>query len=152
MKQIIKDGQIVADTWRLLPADVDLADLDTTDERQLLPLARWLAQAAPGPQHGVWLTPDDDFDALLPALHRIPLIAVHFPSFTDGRGYSQARLLRQRHGFAGELRASGDVLRDQLYFLQQCGFNAFDLRADQPLDEALAALRDYSWAPLAGRR
>ena len=149
MKRIIKDGQIVADAWRLLPAEGDLGDLAAAGELLLLPLAHWLALAAP--QHGVWLAPEDEFDALLPALPRIPLIAVHFPSFTDGRGYSLARLLRQRYGFSGELRAIGDVLRDQLYFLQQCGFNAFDLRADQPLDEALVALRDYSWTPLAGR-
>jgi uncharacterized protein (DUF934 family) len=149
MKRIIKDGRIVADAWRLLPAEGDLGDLAAAGELLLLPLVRWQALAAP--QHGVWLAPDDALDALLPALPRIPLIAVHFPSFTDGRGYSLARLLRQRHGFSGELRAIGDVLRDQLYFLQQCGFNAFDLRADQPLDEALVALRDYSWTPLAGR-
>ena len=88
---------------------------------------------------------------MLPWLADIPLIAIRFPVFTDGRGYSLARLLRTRHGYTGELRAVGDVLRDQLYFLQGCGFDAFQLRADQCPEEALAAFQDYSWAPLSGR-
>ena len=100
---------------------------------------------------GVWLGPDDDVAPLLPWLATLPLIAIRFPVFTDGRGYSLARLLRGRHGYAGELRAVGDVLRDQLYFLQRCGFDSFALRADQPPEEALAAFHDYSWAPLSAR-
>ena len=62
---------------------------------------------------------------------------------------SLARLLRDRHGYAGELRSVGDVLRDQLYFLQRAGFDSFALRADQPAEEALAAFRDYRWTPLS---
>ena len=99
----------------------------------------------------MWPGPDDDVAPLLPWLATLPLIAIRFPVFTDGRGYSLARLLRGRHGYAGELRAVGDVLRDQLYFLQRCGFDSFALRADQPPEEALAAFHDYSWAPLSAR-
>lgn len=114
----------------------------------IVPLDCWLRWRAEGhaahPATGVWLQPDDPFEALLPDLDRLPLIAVHFPVFTDGRGYSVARLLRDRHGYRGELRAVGDVLRDQLYFLRRCGFDAFALRADQDPERALQALEDYS--------
>jgi uncharacterized protein (DUF934 family) len=81
----------------------------------------------------------------------LPVVAIHFPTFTDGRGYSLARLLRQRHGFGGDLRATGDVLRDQIYLLHKCGFSSFALREDQDPEEALAALRDYSWTPVVER-
>jgi uncharacterized protein (DUF934 family) len=71
---------------------------------------------------------------------------VRFASFTDGRGYSLARMLRERYGYRGELRAIGDVLRDQIYYLSRCGFDAFALRADQKPEQALAALDDFSEA------
>lgn len=117
----------------------------------IVPLARWAlwrtAGRQPHPDMGVLLQPDDDFEALLADVPRLALIAVNFPVFTDGRGYSIARLLRERHGFRGELRAVGDILRDQLYFLHRCGFNAFSLRPDQDLATALDAFGDYSWSP-----
>jgi uncharacterized protein (DUF934 family) len=72
------------------------------------------------------------------------MVAVHFPKFNDGRGYSSARLLRERLGFAGELRAVGDVLRDQLFLLARCGFDSFALRADQDPASALSAFKDFS--------
>ena len=119
----------------------------------ILPLALWLSRriAPDPPQDAVWLGPDDEVEHLQPWLDVLPLIALDFPSFRDGRAYSQAYLLRTRLGWRGELRAVGDVLRDQLYFLQRCGFDAFQLRADQCPEEALAAFQDYSWAPLGGR-
>lgn len=127
-----------------------LADEDGADPGQpvIVGLARWLlwrsAGLQPHPDTGVLLQPDDDFEALVPDLPRLSLIAVNFPVFTDGRGYSTARLLRERHGYRGELRAVGDVLRDQLYFLRRCGFDAFALRADQDAEAALRAFDDYS--------
>ena len=148
MARIIKNGEIVADPWCLLaagaeaPASVTVIKARWAQERELLENAGYTV--------GVWLAPDDAPEALIPRLAQIPVIAIQFPSFTDGRGYSLARLLRQRYGFRGELRAFGDILRDQIYFLHQCGFNAFCLRPDQDI-EAVAALEDYSWSPVAGR-
>ncbi|MBU2038989.1 MAG: DUF934 domain-containing protein, partial [Gammaproteobacteria bacterium] len=66
------------------------------------------------------------------------------PKFSDGRGYSTARLLRERHGFKGELRSVGDVLIDQLFFMNRCGFNSFALRDDQDLNDALAAFATFT--------
>ena len=100
---------------------------------------------------GVWLDSHEGPEAIAGDIERFAVIAVNFPKFADGRGYSTARLLRERYGYVGEVRAIGDVLRDQLYFLQRCGFDSFALRADQPPEEALAAFHDYSWAPLSAR-
>ncbi|WP_230970844.1 DUF934 domain-containing protein [Nitrogeniibacter aestuarii] len=93
---------------------------------------------------GVWLEPEDDIGALAARIEGLGLIAIEFPVFTDGRGYSMARLLRERIGYRGELRATGDILRDQLWFLHQVGFDAFQLRADQDLAAACEAFSDYT--------
>jgi uncharacterized protein (DUF934 family) len=94
----------------------------------------------------VWLETDADPAAIAPDLARFDVIAVRFASATDGRGYSLARLLRERHGYRGELRAIGDVLRDQLFYLSRCGFDTFALRADQNPGQALSAFDDFSEA------
>jgi uncharacterized protein (DUF934 family) len=154
MARVIKDGRIADDIWQWVATDETLtAECLAGNGHLLLPLPLWLAhrEAREPSRTGVWLAPDDPVDALLPWLGELPLIAIHFPVFTDGRGYSLARLLRGRHGYYGELRAVGDVLRDQIYFLHRCGFNAFSLRTDQPLEEALAAFRDYDWVPVTSR-
>jgi uncharacterized protein (DUF934 family) len=145
MPQLIKDGAIVDDRWTLL-REATLADLPAAVP-VIVPLALWRAERSALLARGavgVWLKPDDDPDALTADCASLPLIAVDFPQFTDGRGYSIARLLRDKHGFAGELRAIGDVLRDQLFYLRQCGFNAFAVRADRNLEAALNGLRDFS--------
>ena len=89
------------------------------------------------------LGPADDPSALAPDVASLPVIAIDFPTFADGRGYSIARLLRERDGYRGELRAVGDVLRDQLYLMAECGFDAFEIRADRDAADALAGLRDF---------
>lgn len=117
----------------------------TSDERRVLPLAAYLAQ----PQSaalGVCLSPTDDPVALVPHLQTVPLIAIDFPVFTDGRGYSIASTLRNRCGYRSDLRAIGDVLIDQLFYLRRVGFSSFALRADQDRDKAVKALRTFSHA------
>jgi uncharacterized protein (DUF934 family) len=145
MPQLIRDNAIVDDRWTLLREAASLADVPAGPA--IVPLALWRAERdalrARG-EIGVWLKPDDDPELLAEDVGTLPLVAVDFPQFTDGRGYSTARLLRERHGFAGELRAIGEVLRDQLYYLRQCGFNAFAVRSDRNLEEALKGFRDFS--------
>lgn len=97
----------------------------------IVPLARLVAEAdtlfaRPG-RTGVRLPNDRGLDAVLPHLAKLALIAIEIPKFGDGRGYSLARLLRERHGFLGEIRAVGNVLRDQLLYLHRSGFDAFEL-------------------------
>ncbi|WP_292932560.1 DUF934 domain-containing protein [Noviherbaspirillum sp.] len=92
----------------------------------------------------VWIAPDDDFETLVVQLLKLDLIAVDFPVFRDGRGYSIATLLRTRYGWTGELRAIGDVLRDQLNYMRRCGFDSFAVRADKDIHDAIKSFTHYS--------
>lgn len=146
MPLLIKDHAIIEDRWTLLRDAASLADVPM-GVPVIVPLALWQAEhdvLASRHAIGVWLKPGDDPDALAGDVAQLPLIAIDFPKFTDGRGYSGARLLREKYRFSGELRAVGDVLRDQLYYLRQCGFDAFVLRADLKLADAMGGLDDFS--------
>lgn len=142
MGQIIKNRQIVGDPWQ---AVADEEPLPTGPV--IVSLARWQAERdrllAHGPV-GVRLKNSEPVAALADAVARLALIVLEFPEFRDGRAYTQARLLRERYGYHGELRAVGDVLRDQLFFMQRCGFDAFALRADCDLQDALAAFSEFT--------
>lgn len=137
---LTQDGKVTDELWRVL---VDAADVPVSDAA-LMPLAAYLAQPQPD-THGVWLAPADDPADLAPYLASVPRVAVQFPRFADGRGYSIAHILRRR-GYAGDLRAFGDVLVDQLFMLKRAGFTSFVLRVDQSLEAAQAALSRYSFA------
>ena len=146
MPQLIKNGALVDDAWSLRRELGSISDL-ASSTLEIVPLAFWLANrdallARGG--IGVWLPPDADPEALRADTAVLPLIAVDFPAFTDGRGYSIGRLLRDRYGFKGELRAIGDILRDQLFALAECGFDAFAIRADRDAAAALAGLEDFA--------
>ena len=146
MRRLISDGAVRADRYTLVREAGSLADLPEAAP-VIVPLALWLAARAAlvaRGDAGVWLAPADDPAALAPDVRRVPVIAVLFPVFTDGRGFSTARLLRERYGYAGELRAFGDVGRDQLYLLRQAGFDAFAFDAGRDADAALAGLGDFS--------
>ena len=85
-----------------------------------------------------------DLDDLVPYLYRLAAVALVFPSFRDGRAYSQARLLRERHGYEGEMRATGQVLRDQFVFMSRAGFDAFEVKKDADADAFAATMKSYS--------
>lgn len=121
--------------------------------RVVLPLSVWLARKAEfaarlaAGEVGVWLEPHELVETLAdaaPDLNVFPLIAVFIERFADGRAYSTGALLRTRYGFRRELRALGDVLRDQLFFLKRVGFDAFQIRADRSAEDALPSLNDFS--------
>ncbi|MEI7613782.1 MAG: DUF934 domain-containing protein [Betaproteobacteria bacterium] len=150
MPKIIKNGVIVDDAWQVLtltegqaPETVELPDAPT-----LLPLAVWQARKdailARKTAFGIWLESSEGPESIAGDLDQLTLIGVNFPKFTDGRGYSTARLLRERYGYRGEIRAIGDVLHDQLFLLRRCGFDAFAVRADKDIHAALAGLQDFS--------
>jgi uncharacterized protein (DUF934 family) len=146
MPRLIKDRAVVDDAWSLLREAATPADLPA-DVPVIVPLALWLAHRealSVRGKIGVLLAPADDPGSLSGDVGVLPLIAVDFPKFGDGRGYSTARLLREKYGFRGELRAVGDVLRDQLYYLHACGFDALAVRADRDPTTALASLDDFS--------
>ena len=93
---------------------------------------------------GVRLSASDDPALIANDLEKLALIAVEFPAFTDGRGYSTATLLRERYRYIGELRAVGDVLRDQVFLMARAGFTTLALRDDQNVEKSLAAFNDFS--------
>ncbi len=155
MERLIKNGRVATDNWRRLDPEIwlrageDGLVPDFPDDADLIaPLALWRARKddlrARGGRSGVLLEPHEGPEQIAADLERLALVAVNFPKFGDGRGYSTARLLRERYGFAGELRAVGDVLRDQLLFLSRAGFDAFELRADRDPHDALAAFAELS--------
>ena len=142
-------GRIVDDTW----TEIDTAEgLHAADDGSplLVSHAVWSTERATliarGTPIGVRLEAADDPASIADDLERFALIAVHFPKFTDGRGYSIARLLRQRYGYQGPLRAVGDVLRDQLFYMLRCGFDSFAMKHDAQVDGALSAYRDFTEA------
>lgn len=146
---IIKNRQIENDDWQVL----HLAEGDTPESvvvpngKIIVPLKVWQAQREllqSRTDLGVWLNSDERAEALQNDVTRFAVIAVSFPKFADGRGYSIAYHLRVRLGYRGELRAIGDVLRDQLFYMQRVGFDAFAVRADKDINEALKGLSDFS--------
>ena len=155
MTKLIRDGAIAGNDWQLLDAaawtqvgESGLLPDFPEGKAVLVPLRLWQLRRDDLLVHrgpvGVLLEPADDPAAIAADAGRLALIAVNFPQFTDGRGYSTARLLRERYGYRGELRAVGDVLRDQLQYLARCGFDAFALREDQDTEAALSAFHDFS--------
>ena len=151
MAIIIKGRNVVADPWQQLElnADGSLPAVPSAGD-VILPLQLWLTRrddlVARPDRLGVWLDSHEDPAAIAQDLRLFGVVAVNFPKFIDGRGYSIARLLRERYGYKGELRAVGDVFRDQLFFLSSCGFDAYVLRAGEDPREALAAFADFSEA------
>jgi uncharacterized protein (DUF934 family) len=141
--QIIRNRTITDDDFVHVP---DGAELPAAG-KPIVTLARYTAARADLLARytalGVRITPDK-LPTDIPELKRLALIAIEFPRFTEGRGYSIARMLRQRHGFTGEIRAVGWVLRDQLSYMERCGFNAFELKEGKPLPSALEAFGEFS--------
>ena len=145
MPQLIKQGQLVQDDWQLIEQWPDGETLPTG--KLIVPLSLWLShhEELVNREHaGVWLDSDQAPSCLDKDLQNLDLIAINFPSFADGRGYSYARTLRERYNFQGELRAIGDVLIDQVYYLKRCGFDAFALRSDQDPQTASDSLATFS--------
>ena len=141
----ILGGAIVDNLWRRLEGES--LENALPEGKIIVPLAYWQANRDTLIARGevaVWLAPGEEPRDLEDDLQQLPLIAIHFPAFKDGRGYSYARELRTRYGFKGEIRATGDVLRDQLFYLQRCGFNAFEIRSDRSIEDALAGLKDFT--------
>ncbi|HSK00569.1 MAG TPA: DUF934 domain-containing protein [Kofleriaceae bacterium] len=141
--QIIRNRAIVEDDFVHVPDGAELPE----GGKPIVTLARYVGGRedllARYPALGVRVA-SDKLPGDIPEPGRLALIAIEFPRFSDGRGYSVARMLRDRHGFTGELRAVGWVLREQLYYMERCGFNAFELQPGKPLESALEAFGEFS--------
>ncbi|RNF29166.1 oxidoreductase [Massilia aurea] len=147
--QIIKGREVVDDDWSVLKIDEGQTaeTVEVPAGKIIVPLTVWQAQrdALLGrAELGVWLAPDESAAVLKDDLQRFAVIAIDFPKFTDGRGYSIAYNLRKRLGWTGELRAIGDVLRDQLFQMARCGFDAYATRQDRSIHDAVKGLSVFS--------
>jgi uncharacterized protein (DUF934 family) len=147
--QIIKGREVVADDWSVLRLDEEQAPEGAVvpEGKIIVPLAVWLAQReqlAARASIGVWIGADERPESLKGELDKFGVVAVDFPKFTDGRGYSIAFNLRKRLGYTGELRAIGDVLRDQLFSMHRVGFDAYATRPDRSIHDALKGLTVFS--------
>jgi uncharacterized protein (DUF934 family) len=141
---LIKNGELVASSF----VDASAAEAIPPSGPVIVSLAQWQAQRdaliARGTPLGIRLHSDQPPDLIAADLARFVVIALEFPKFRDGRAYSYARLLRERYGYKGELRAVGDVLLEQLFFMLRTGFDAFELTSQDPLGDYRTALADFS--------
>ena len=142
--KIIKGREIVDNEWARV-ADED----DLPDGKIIVSIDRWQADrdVLMGRKNsglGVELSSDHHAEDIADDLEHFEVIALNFPVFRDGRPYSTARLLREQYGYTGELRATGDVLRDQIFFMHRCGFDAYEIREDRSIEDALEAFDEFS--------
>jgi len=149
MAKLIQNRRVAPDPWLLLKNGADGAAPPVPAEGDVIvPLPLWLGRKdaldVRAGRTGVWLESKDGPEAIAADLGRLPLIAVDFPSIGDGRGYSTARLLRERYGYKGELRAIGAVLKDTLLGMERCGFDSFALREGEDADEAITAFDELA--------
>ncbi len=142
---LIKNNELVDDPF------VDAAEADSLPSSGpvIVSLEQWQSHRdeliARGTPLGIRLRSDQPPELIADDLERFSIVALEFPMFKDGRAYSYARLLRERYGFAGELRAVGDVLMEQLHFMIRTGFDAFDVQESaDPLAAFRAAMADFS--------
>jgi uncharacterized protein (DUF934 family) len=141
---LVKQGRILTDSFVHVPDGAELPG----DGAVLISAARFLEDPEALSQRagklGVIWPNNRDLDDLVPYLDRLAVVALIFPSFRDGRAYSQARLLRERHGYDGELRATGQVLRDQFVFMLRAGFDAFEVKKESDAQAFAATVKRYS--------
>ncbi len=141
--QIIKDKQIVDDSWHYVADEAELENGNIS-----VSLARWKKDRAQllkaNSKVGVRIGPADSVDELAADLKDLALIELDFPAFADGRIFSHAWLLRGRYHYQGEIRATGKLMADQVYYLSRVGVNAFSLEKSEDLPAALSTLNDFS--------
>lgn len=158
--KIIKERRLQDDTWKVVTLVDGEAPLDVCLPvgPLLVPVAVWKAKKAclihreyeHGTPLGIWLAPEDTIEDIATDIDDFSVIAIHFPKAADGRGYSTARLLRERYGYDGEVRAFGDIGRDQIFFLNRVGFDAFVIGEGRNAEDALAAFDDFPESYQAG--
>lgn len=140
---LLKHGEVIEDPWRRLADEEPLPGTDAV----IVTLARWRADRALAGRRGplgLALKNSESAAALGDDAGLFDLVALEFPKFTDGRAYTQARILRERLGFRGELRATGQVLLDQILFMQRCGFDAFEIAKVEPVEAWRKAMNSFS--------
>jgi uncharacterized protein (DUF934 family) len=141
--RVIKDRKVIEDNWLVLAVGATVPD----EADVLVSLERWNGEHAAlnrraGKTGGVLRSDESPLD--IAELQSVPLVAIDFPKFSDGRGYSSARILRERLQYQGELRAIGNVLRDQLFYMLRCGIDSFALQEGKDVQGALEAFDEFT--------
>ncbi len=143
--QILKDQQLTDNTWKFLPDDAELPDepINIT-----VSLRRWLQEQEilkkyPG-KLGIRLNPTDSVESVPVSIKNVQLIEINFPVFTDGRGFSLAKILRTQFNYEGEIRAVGEFMLDQIYYLSRVGVDSFALENQENLPDAMAMFNEFS--------
>jgi uncharacterized protein (DUF934 family) len=142
--RVVKDQQITEDGWQVVADEALLPDGDIIVSLNRFQTDREALLSRPGSKLGVCINGGHKLDDLEADLQHIDLIALDFPKLGDGRCFSHARLLRERYGYRGELRAVGYVIRDLLFFMRRCGIDSFQLHEDKDLEDALKALTEFT--------
>lgn len=146
MQKLTKTGGVESDNWHIFAKEDEL-NLDAlASGNGVVHIQQFIANADTLAGHdniGVWLDADDDAQALAPYCKQLPLIAIRFPTFADGRGFSLARIIRSGLGFKGELMATGGFMQDQLFYLKRCGFDTFLISDDADVESMRASLGDF---------
>ncbi len=141
--QIIKDNQIIDNTWTFIADDNELINGDI-----IVSSSRWRKEKSQilnlKGKKGLRLSSTDKIEGIADDLEHISLIELDFPAFNDGRGFSQARLLRGRYHYTGEIRAIGGYMVDQVFYLKRVGVNAFQLKNEKELPLALSCMSDFT--------
>lgn len=143
---LIKDAAVAEDLW----FDVSENGAAIDERPVIISLDHWEASrdelSGRNAPLGIRLKSDQPPSAIADDLDRFELIALEFPNLNDGRAFSYARLLRERYGFKGEIRAVGEVLQDQLFFMQRCGFDSYELPEGRDAEGAIQSLQEFSVA------
>lgn len=147
MPKLVNLESSQADNWQLLELE---SEIPADTNASLLPLESFLVNVEKLDQCGVWLSSADDIYALEPHLSKVSVVAFRFESFMDGRGFSQARILREHLDYKGQVRAIGQFIQDQLHYLLRCGFNEFSVADDADEDSLRESLADFSESYQAG--
>ncbi|MEX2488250.1 MAG: DUF934 domain-containing protein [Pseudomonadales bacterium] len=144
MPTIVKEGEIVDSDFRVIWEE----DAAINENNALLPLSTYIdnAESLKGRNDiGVWLDSHEEVETLEPFLDQLPIVALNFPQFHDGRSLSNATILRHHYAFAGEVRAIGDVRRDLVNQMYRCGFNAFEPAEDQTPEDIVSGLKGFTY-------
>lgn len=146
MQKLTKTGSVQSLDWEMTEREQALSIDSLASGNWLVHIEQFISNASSLSGHdniGIWLAADDDAAKLAPFCKQLKVVAVNFPAFTDGRGFSHARIIREQLGFSGELVATGGFMQDQLFYLKRCGFDSFHVADDADIDSMRASLQDF---------
>ena len=147
MPKLTKHGELLADSWQVVAKDSTPTLAELSDGQWLVHIKWYLdnqSELTSLDNIGVWLDADDEAESVASLVNQMAIIGIKFPVFTDGRGFSIGRTIRERYNFSGELRAIGNFMQDQLFYLKRCGFDTFVVDDNADVESMVTSLKDFS--------